>query len=172
MPDLYQGAEGWDLSLVDPDNRRPVDYAWRREALEAATDLGALASGWRDGRLKQRVVATALDLRRRWPEVFMQGTYSPLEVEGVDPERVFAFLRRAGTRAVVIAAPLRCCGAVSADDLSLSPETFEGGRLILPPDLPPLSARDSFSGAAVEIASGLDLKALFSRIPLGLIELS
>ncbi len=172
MPDLYQGTEGWDLSLVDPDNRRPVDFAWRRTALQAAEDLGELVSSWRDGRLKQRVIATALDLRQRWPEVFTDGAYQPLEVLGVDPERVMAFLRRAGDRAVVVAVPLRCSGAVGADDLSLSPEVFDAGRLIVPADLRHLSAKDSLSGGGVEITAELRLEALYARAPLALLELS
>ncbi len=172
MPDLYQGTEGWDLTLVDPDNRRRVDYAWRRTALEAGTGLGELASHWRDGRLKQRVIATALDLRRRWPQVFTGGAYLPLEVQGVEPERVIAFLRRAGDRAVVIAAPLRCSAEVSGNDLTLLPGTFESGRLLLPADLRNLSGRDSLSGATVQISAELRLGEMFSQAALAMIELS
>ena len=91
MPDLYQGCEGWDLSLVDPDNRRPVDYATRRAALEQDASFAQLLGRWRDGGVKQRLIASVLGLRARWPEVFRHGDYTPLKIEG---GKTIAFLRR------------------------------------------------------------------------------
>ena len=64
VPDFYQGAEFWDQSLVDPDNRRPVDFARRIDALDAGEPPVALAAHWRDGRVKQAVIRQALALRR------------------------------------------------------------------------------------------------------------
>ena len=61
MPDLYQGTELWDFSLVDPDNRRPVDFALRQKMLGADTTLAS----WRDGAIKQRLIVQALALARR-----------------------------------------------------------------------------------------------------------
>src|SRR5690606_20876 len=73
IPDLYQGTEGWDLSLVDPDNRRAVDYQRREAWLRDARDWPQLLPAWRDGALKARVVARLLQLRRQMPEVFAHG---------------------------------------------------------------------------------------------------
>src|SRR5262249_39452424 len=67
VPDLYQGCELWDFSLVDPDNRRPVDFAKRSAALDDA-DLEVLAGSWRDGRLKQALIARLLAMRRAMPD--------------------------------------------------------------------------------------------------------
>ena len=172
MPDLYQGTEGWDFSLVDPDNRRPVDYGWRRTALDASTDLGELARNWRDGRLKQRVIAAALDLRRRWPEVFADGAYRPLQLEGADPQSAIAFLRQAEDRAVLVAAPLRCFGAVGADDLALSRGRFQSARIALPADVKHLSGKDGLSGAELDMSTDLRPEEFFSRMPFALLELS
>ena len=69
VPDFYQGTEFWDQSLVDPDNRRPVDFARRIDALEADETPVALAAQWRDGRVKQAVIRRALALRREVPDV-------------------------------------------------------------------------------------------------------
>ena len=171
MPDLYQGAEGWDFSLVDPDNRRPVDYASRQAALQASGGLSDLLSSWRDGRAKQRVIAAALGLRRRWPQVFSDGDYRPLEVESRHHEGVVAFLRRAGNRAVLIAAPLRCSGAVDAVNLRLDQNWLGEARLELPPDMNAISAVDSFSGEKIDLR-GLNLARLFGSAPIALLELS
>jgi (1->4)-alpha-D-glucan 1-alpha-D-glucosylmutase len=81
VPDVYQGTEILDDSLVDPDNRRPVDYARRREALSANNDA------------KMGVVAAALRLRRRRPDTFLSGGYTPVLAEGASAEHVVAFLR-------------------------------------------------------------------------------
>ena len=93
VPDLYQGAELWDFSLVDPDNRRPVDFNARQQALDTPPDIGELLFNWRDGRIKQALIAQVLGLRKACPELFRKGTYTPLQVLGKHAERVVAFAR-------------------------------------------------------------------------------
>ncbi|MGY2397880.1 malto-oligosyltrehalose synthase [Pseudomonas sp. SDO5271_S396] len=105
VPDLYQGDEFWDFSLVDPDNRRPVDFIARQQALAAPPDLGGLLFHWRDGRLKQAVIAQALALRNAWPELFHSGTYTPLEVVGAQADRVVAFSREWAGQWVLVLVP-------------------------------------------------------------------
>ncbi|WLH66288.1 malto-oligosyltrehalose synthase [Pseudomonas sp. FP2309] len=103
VPDVYQGAEFWDFSLVDPDNRRPVDFDARQQALNAPPDSGELLFNWRDGRIKQAVIAQVLALRKAHPELFHNASYTPLEVVGQHAERVVAFSREhAGTRLLVV----------------------------------------------------------------------
>jgi len=105
VPDLYQGTELWDMSLVDPDNRRPVDYAARRRLLDelAGADARAVWARAECGLPKLWVVKTALDVRRRFPASFdRRGTYEPLRAEGPHADRVVAF-RRGGD--VVTVAP-------------------------------------------------------------------
>lgn len=108
VPDTYQGTELWDSSLVDPDNRRPVDYSVRSEAL-AAVESSSAAELWasqrESGWPKLALLRSAFAVRRRHPEAFgPDGTYVPLDVSGVDGERVLAFTRG---DAVVAAVPLR-----------------------------------------------------------------
>lgn len=105
VPDIYQGCELWDLSLVDPDNRRPVDYARRRALLEASAGRTP-ADAWQQdpdsGAAKQWLIATALRLRARLPHAFgIEGTYTPMHAAGRFSDDVLAFGR--GTPAAVIA---------------------------------------------------------------------
>ena len=93
VPDFYQGSELWDLALVDPDNRRPVDFEARRTALAANADLSELARGWMDGRLKLAVTRRLLQLRRERPALFRDGRYEPVEVRGPDRDHIIAFTR-------------------------------------------------------------------------------
>ena len=92
------------ISLVDPDNRRPVDYAARASTLGKAT-IDALGATWRDGRIKQAILARTLDLRRRNEEVFSVGTYESVPVEGPMADHVVAFLRRHGAKMVLAVVP-------------------------------------------------------------------
>jgi (1->4)-alpha-D-glucan 1-alpha-D-glucosylmutase len=117
VPDIYQGCELWDFSLVDPDNRRPVDFDHRRKLLDALQKLASLASEQRragvralcdtleDGQAKLLIVRTALALRERWPDVFQQGSYIPLTVRGKHAAHLFAYARIAGGRCVITVAP-------------------------------------------------------------------
>jgi (1->4)-alpha-D-glucan 1-alpha-D-glucosylmutase len=118
VPDIYQGTEFWDLSLVDPDNRRPVDFDARVTALAAleAPDWPALAEQWRDGRIKLALTRRLLALRAQFALVFQQGAYLPIEVLGPHRDHVVAFARRHDRDAVIVAvgrhmAPLTGSGA-------------------------------------------------------------
>jgi (1->4)-alpha-D-glucan 1-alpha-D-glucosylmutase len=113
MPDIYQGAELWDLSLVDPDNRRPVDYEARIELLEQVAALFErnrraalldMLEDWRDGRVKLAVIATLLAYRRDRPMVFAQGGYEPLVATGPRADEICAFVRCHDQDALVVTA--------------------------------------------------------------------
>jgi (1->4)-alpha-D-glucan 1-alpha-D-glucosylmutase len=112
VPDIYQGGELFDFSLVDPDNRRPVDWGERRVLLEAVAGTRAadLAQSWQDGREKLFVTARLLALRRANPELFAAGDYQPIEIVrgdngGGNADRLCAFARRHGERVLVAAVP-------------------------------------------------------------------
>jgi (1->4)-alpha-D-glucan 1-alpha-D-glucosylmutase len=110
VPDLYQGTEFWDLSLVDPDNRRPVDFPARAQALRSLTespDWRALAQAWPDGRIKLALTARLLALRQDYAQVFTAGDYRPLAVKGRDADEIVAFARcHEGDAIIVIVARL------------------------------------------------------------------
>src|SRR5262249_7712347 len=107
IPDFYQGTEIWDLSLVDPDNRRPVDFAARARALDAVgenADWQALAASWPDGRIKLALTQRLLAWRRALGAVFARGDYRPLAVEGPHRDNVIAFARVHGADAAILIA--------------------------------------------------------------------
>src|SRR6185312_892979 len=105
VPDFYQGTELWDLSLVDPDNRRPVDFDVRQRLLASgeSQDWRRLAQNWRNGELKFAWMRHLLKLRSSLAEVFTQGDYIPLDVSGPHRDHVVAFARRRGRDAAIIA---------------------------------------------------------------------
>jgi (1->4)-alpha-D-glucan 1-alpha-D-glucosylmutase len=105
VPDFYQGTEFWDFSLVDPDNRRPVDFAERAAVLKSmdAPDWDSLAQNWSNGHLKLAWTRQLLKLRTELADVFADGDYEPLEVSGPHRDHVIAFARRRGRDAAIIA---------------------------------------------------------------------
>jgi (1->4)-alpha-D-glucan 1-alpha-D-glucosylmutase len=105
VPDFYQGTEFWDLSLVDPDNRRPVDFAERAAVLASleTPDWENLAQHWPDGHIKLAWTRHLLKLRSELPDVFAHGDYQPIEVTGPHSAHVIAFARRRGRDAVIVA---------------------------------------------------------------------
>lgn len=105
VPDLYQGAEFWDLSLVDPDNRRLVDYDARRSALAAAeTQQDFDRMLWQKAQIKQPLIQRVLRLRAQEPALFDEGDYLPLKARGARAEHVVAYLRRRQGRTLLVAA--------------------------------------------------------------------
>ena len=102
VPDIYQGSEFWDFSLVDPDNRRPVDFSMRAKSLDDSASNSP--ANWRDGRIKQVLIARVLARRKEHSRLFADGSYEPLEVTGAQADRVVAFARRdkSGTAIVVV----------------------------------------------------------------------
>ncbi len=103
VPDFYQGTEFWDLSLVDPDNRRPVDFAARAKVLAnvETPDWDRLVQDWPDGHVKLAWTRHLLRLRNELADVFTHGDYQPLEVSGPHRDHVIAFARRHGKDAAI-----------------------------------------------------------------------
>ena len=164
VPDLYQGTELWDLSLVDPDNRRPVDFALRQKVLGTETP-----ATWRDGALKQALIVRALALRLAMPDLFADGSYEPVAVDGRLAARIVAFVRRRGSDAILTVVPRLPTGLAKAHaQLSLEPAGLADTVLALPPGLRLFSALDDRSDplegphAALQHALGRWPVGLFS----------
>lgn len=129
VPDCYQGAERWDLSLVDPDNRRPVDYAARRPQPDW-TEAPALLADWRSGAVKQALIGEALALRRAHPALF-DAPLEPLAVTGARAGSIVAFRRAAAGEALIVVAPLHCVAGVDAATLALDTEWLGDTAVII-----------------------------------------
>ena len=123
VPDFYQGTEFWDLNLVDPDNRRPVDFRKRQAVLAALKHSGDSAPARQallndlllhraDGRIKLWLTTEGLQYRRAHVELFQQGEYVPLQVSGAKQEHLFAFARIHGDQAVVVVVPRLLTGVI------------------------------------------------------------
>jgi malto-oligosyltrehalose synthase len=123
VPDVYQGEDLWQLALVDPDNRRSVDFGHHRDVLAtlAAAATTDQLEKWQDGRIKQAVLRNALHLRRTHREVFARGDYVPLRTIGRCAEHVVAFARRDESRLVVVVVP-------RLPHTLAGPESFAVGR--------------------------------------------
>jgi len=107
VPDIYQGNETWDFSLVDPDNRRRVDYDARRKLMESLASVGPaeLLQKWPDGRIKMYLIQKVLQFRRAHPALFRHGTYWPLKTSGTFGDSCIAFAREHGGHRSVVIAP-------------------------------------------------------------------
>ena len=183
VPDLYQGSELWDLSLVDPDNRRPVDWAQRTRLLDevlsavaAAPDRAALAHELvktkTDGRVKLFVIHEGLAVRRAHRALFEGGAYRPLESRGAWSEHVCAFARTAGDAAAVTIIP-RLLARRGVDALPLGPEYWADTRLELPRELAGRYT-NALTGEPVETAPAgdgvvLPLAYVFTAFPAALL---
>jgi malto-oligosyltrehalose synthase/4-alpha-glucanotransferase len=117
-PDIYQGCEGWDFSLVDPDNRRPVNYGLRDNWLQEMKDNPLSPGEWwfnfRDGRLKFALSYKLLALRKMHQELWSRGAYIPLKTAGALNNHVFAFARQLGEEAIIVAVPLYAAALASS----------------------------------------------------------
>ena len=103
MPDFYQGTEFWDFSLVDPDNRRPIDFSARQQILaNIPGGWSRLADNWRDGHVKLALTQRLLRLRGQYADVFAHGSYEPLTVSGPHAEHVIAFTRSFRRQQIVV----------------------------------------------------------------------
>jgi (1->4)-alpha-D-glucan 1-alpha-D-glucosylmutase len=169
VPDLYQGNEYWDFSLVDPDNRRPVDYASRQQAMQASVNLPDLLTRWRDGRIKQSLIAQTLNLRAEHAELFQRGSYQALEVVGSQAHRVLAFAREhEGKRAIVIV-PIRCA-ALLENSAEPHVEALRWGdtRVKLPFATSDENLKGLFSSTAVTHHKELNISAALGDFPVNL----
>ena len=173
VPDFYQGTELWDFSLVDPDNRRPVDFARRRAALsrldaDADRDLPALLEDlcrrWQDGRIKLYLTSRALRVRASCPDLFAGGRYVPVAARGKDCSRVIALARNRGDDWILAAVPrlVACWQSVGAP---LGDFPFDDTSLLLPPGAP-RSWKDALTGET-RTAHGerLPVRQLFRGFP-------
>ncbi|HVR44892.1 MAG TPA: malto-oligosyltrehalose synthase [Thermoanaerobaculia bacterium] len=179
VPDFYQGTELWDFSLVDPDNRRPVDYDRRRRALGSIAsviererplaDLSAdLMRRWKDGRIKLYTTHRLLALRRDTPRTFRDGTYTPVEVSGWRRHHAIAFTRGGGRNAVLVVVPRLVASLSRPGRFPLGAgawgnTSFQLGRA-------PRRWRHLFTGETIEPRQGnVRLADLFEHFPVAVL---
>lgn len=174
VPDIYQGTEYWDFSLVDPDNRSPVDFAVRRHSLEAISpsqSVGDYAAKCFDGRIKQAMIARVLAVRKTMPRLFSDGSYVPLEAAGPFAEHIVAFARILGN-SIAVTAVCRLCSGLLYEDGSLTiPETrWKETRILLPRELLGAKLCSVLTGDEVVLTSqALAAGHILCRLPVALL---
>lgn len=160
VPDFYQGCEIWDFSMVDPDNRRPVDYAARAALLEGLekTTAGPLLAGWRDGRLKLFVTRQLLRFRHEHSAVFRFGAHRPLAATGAHAERLVAFLREHEGAQVAVVVP-RLTAPLGFPALG---KVWRNTTI----DLPPGRWREAFFGREFSMTAAVPVAELLKEFPV------
>ena len=172
VPDFYQGTELWDLNLVDPDNRSPVDYQKRRQALASLTPdtrPETLLESRQNGNVKLFVMKRALGARARMREVFEHGEYVSLETTGTKRDCVFAFARREGHNLAIACVPRLVASLVpDAAGPPVGASVWTDTRIVLPNES--LTLRDAFTCATAQVDDGTIAAAqLFDRFPVALL---
>jgi (1->4)-alpha-D-glucan 1-alpha-D-glucosylmutase len=173
VPDIYQGAELWDLSLVDPDNRRPVDFDARRQLADsdASRDATDLLADWRSGAIKLSIVLKALQVRREQPSLFTTGNYTPLAVNGAHAGRILAFLRSDGAPAAITIVPVRSRALLGDSDRPMVPPVSWGDTVVtLPLEQAGRQWRNIVTGQMVSATDGsLSVTEALDRFPVALL---
>ncbi|MEO1390601.1 MAG: hypothetical protein AAFV85_24990 [Cyanobacteria bacterium J06634_6] len=179
VPDFYQGSEMWDLSLVDPDNRRPVDYEKRSRCLadiqsQWQSDPTALVSditnSWEDGRIKLFLAFRGLAARKEFADVFTDGSYTPLKVTGKYADNVIAFARQKGERVVVAIAPRFLTGLTTAGELPCGNNTWQDTAITLT-NAETLSGKNWLTNSKVQLAEHALIGDLCRDLPVALLVL-
>ena len=185
VPDFYQGTELWDFSLVDPDNRRPVDFARRdlllnellireREFPDALPLVQDLLSHWRDGRIKLFLTCKALNFRKQRRELFLAGSYLPLSVSRGKKEHIIAFAREHSGNWAIAAVPRLMTRLVTPDDFPVGQKTWGAQGALLLPEGSPDRWRNAFTGEAfyASVTNGkksVPLSDVFRHFPVALL---
>jgi (1->4)-alpha-D-glucan 1-alpha-D-glucosylmutase len=171
VPDVYQGAESWDLSLVDPDNRRPVDFTRFADQLSeaACVDPSILLETWRTGVLKLHIVSCGLRLRSEDPQLCAEGTYVPLDLNGPRAHCAVAFARVLGDQALIAIVPRFSNTLLDGVQAPLVPtERWRGTTVDLPASLAELNWHDWLVETPCPVNGRIELETALARFPVAL----
>ncbi|HYA03386.1 MAG TPA: malto-oligosyltrehalose synthase, partial [Syntrophobacteria bacterium] len=178
VPDFYQGTELWDLSLVDPDNRRPVDFEKRMALLGEISErtkgdrlafISELLETREDGRIKLFLIAMGLRARDEYPAVFQRGSYQPLAVSGTHEDHIVAYARHAGDVWAVTIAPRFLATLVRDGEYPLGPDIWRDTRVSLREGLPATCWRNTLTGEIIHARDGLVIAEVLQTLPVALL---
>ncbi len=177
LPDFYQGSEFWDLNLVDPDNRRPVDYSLRtwllnemksREGRDMPGLIDELLSTREDGRIKLFLIYKALEVRRKQRNLFEKGEYVPLQTDGVHKDRIIAFAWVHKPDWIITVAPRFLTGIVKEDQYPLGREIWKDTAIVMP-EGSPVKWTNKITGAVLEGGGRLHAGNVLEHFPCALL---
>lgn len=167
IPDIYQGTEIWDDSLVDPDNRRAVDFDVRRQLLTEDSTIDQLIEDRAKGGIKLAVTRKLLGMRHKFPELFAEGEYTQIRVHGPASEHVIAYSRTHGNTEMIIIVPRLMYLLTEGIDIFANPNAWEGTSLQLPASIASDGWKDLIAAASIE--NPADLSRLFVKLPLAVL---
>ena len=175
IPDIYQGTELWDFSLVDPDNRRPVDFNSRRQVLDSLSSSSGskqlcaeLLTNWSDGRIKMWVTNRILCLRREHPELFRESSYQPIAAIGEKAEHVIAYSRASRASSLIVVAP-RFTRTLMENRIA-PPLADSWGNTDLPLETSTREYQDIFSGVSFSPTDErLQLREVLAQFPVAVL---
>jgi len=165
VPDFYQGTAVWDFSLVDPDNRRPVDYSWPVVLSGSGRPVEALLDGWHDGAIKLFVIAKLLADRRALPDFYAKAGYDSIEASGADASRVLCFTRSFDSEKLAVAVPRLLGRNLNPAGLPLGEAAWGETSLGLPDGV----WQDILCDRRIEISGAVPLAKLFDVIPFSVL---
>jgi malto-oligosyltrehalose synthase/4-alpha-glucanotransferase len=172
VPDIYQGDGLWDLSMVDPDNRRPVDFASRMQYLtELKQENPGLQNLWQqgaNGKIKLFLLHRLLLLRNEYPQLFAEGIYLPLTVKGKYAANVLAFARRYKNDWMVFVLPVNITAILPADPMEISAFLWDDTRIVLPEEIPQ-KFQEQLRGIRGNASQELHVKTFFTDLPMAVL---
>jgi (1->4)-alpha-D-glucan 1-alpha-D-glucosylmutase len=171
MPDIYQGAEFWDLSLVDPDNRIPVDFGARRKVLDTddkgliePQELRGLMDHWCDGSIKLRLIQRLLKLRIDLPQLFDEASYLALGINGPAADRICSFARQSGPSILVVAV------ALFPSKMPLEGDAWNDDKIALPASFDAKLLYNLLDGSEIQIRDhSIQASEIFKTLPVAVL---
>jgi (1->4)-alpha-D-glucan 1-alpha-D-glucosylmutase len=188
IPDFYQGTEIWDFSLVDPDNRRPVDFNIRKEMLKALKKKMAMSGSdllgfvrdllqeWRDGYTKLYVIFRSLNYRKENYQLFMDGIYVPLIGDGDLKDHICAFARQREEKVVLVIVPRFLTRLIkSIEEMPLGREVWGDSRIVIPDEIVGEKFHNIFTGETIQTIQKdgqgvLALGEILAHFPVAMLE--
>ena len=177
VPDFYQGSELWDLNLVDPDNRRPVDFNLRvkllgqiknKEELNKSAFLVELLKRPEDGRVKLFLIHKLLSARKKHRQLFGNGNYIPLGTTGPKSEHIIAFARKSGKRTTIVVATRFFTSLISSAQLPIGKNVWKDTSIIIPDETPNFWL-NIITGEKINSATELSVGHILNKFPVALL---
>jgi (1->4)-alpha-D-glucan 1-alpha-D-glucosylmutase len=182
VPDFYQGCDLWDLRLVDPDNRGPVDFTHRAALLDEIEKRSKqdplrlareLVQNWQDGRIKLYLIWRILNLRRKYPRVFLDGQFLPMKTTGEREANLIAYARRRGNTWMMTIVPRWLARSKASPALTRLQKFWRGSHIALPENAPQ-TWLNVLTGETVETtrqrgAPALSLPDVFKDLPVAVL---
>jgi malto-oligosyltrehalose synthase/4-alpha-glucanotransferase len=169
VPDIYQGCEHWDLSLVDPDNRRPVDYELRQQLFDETEGISP-NDLWNDranGNIKAWLINKLLKFRLKNTALFSKGTYHPIQVKGKYKDQVIAFARVYKNNWIIVVAPINAAAIAG-----LPNDVDWNDTCIVLPENAPSNSVDMLAGTTKDLSKEIKLNDLLHEFPVAVLKLT